>query len=77
MRVTGLPGWWGLAPHLVGTEGTELRGGHPTGPTETPSCDTEKKAAWELLQGEMLSQHPPARPFKRQRQVVLNMPQGK
>lgn len=26
---SGLPGWWGLALHLVGTEDAGLCGGHP------------------------------------------------
>ena len=51
--------------------------GIPPGPQKHRHKEQKRKDARELLQGEMLSQHPPARPFRSQAQVVPNAPQGK
>lgn len=79
------PGWgaWdcqdsGSGTVLVGTEDNGLFDGHPMGPTETPITRCRKKGyILELLRREMLNHHPPARPFRRQRWVVCNMPWDK
>lgn len=64
----------GCGTVLVGTEGTgRLDGAH----RNTVTRCRKKGDAWELLRGEMLNQHPPARPLRRQRLVVCNMPWGK
>lgn len=64
----------GCGTVLVGTEGTGLLDGAHR---NTVTRCRKKGDAWELLRGEMLNQHSPARPLRRQRLVVCNMPWGK